>query len=200
MISQEIIIGGIVIGLLSSPVSIVKKPRFFWGSAAFDPISFFWISSFFLYGPVGALISSVIGGVAIALFSKEATPGLGAVLKCTGTFTVWATFYFALLLLPSEFPRAGVFTDFSFYLTLILAAGAVRCLLEIPLCYYAIAYFLSRSGKTTVTAGEMIEKFGGLGKYVLIMTALNLYLTVLDAIFSWVIVFPTGIFDNLAAW
>lgn len=200
MISSEMIIGGIVLGLISSPVSIIKKPRFFWGSAAFDPISFFWMIAFFLYGPIGALISSVIGGLAIGLFSKEATPWLGAFLKCTGTFTVWGTYWIATFLMPTEFPGAAVFSELSLMLKVLLAAGIVRCIVEIPLCYWAIPCFLSISGKTPVTSGDMVKKFGGPGKYVAKMTVLNLYLTFLDGLFSWAVVYPTGMFIRLAAW
>jgi len=38
---DKIILGSVLFGLLSAPISLLKKPRFFCGSAVFDPISFF---------------------------------------------------------------------------------------------------------------------------------------------------------------
>jgi len=44
--SATILSGSILLEFLSVPVCFFKKPRFFWGSAGFDPISFFWMISF----------------------------------------------------------------------------------------------------------------------------------------------------------
>jgi hypothetical protein len=185
----DILIGGIIIGLLSAPVAAIKKPRFFWGSAAFDPISFFWMVSFFLYGPLGALISTAIGAAAICRFSREATPVLGGILKSTGTTTVWLTLLGAAVLSGDHTAAGASFADPGLYIPAVLAAGAVRSLIEIPLCYRAIPFFLTRNTGKTVTGKNMLEQFGGMRKYILIMVFLNFYLTVLDAVFSWIIAF-----------
>ncbi len=196
----NILMGSTIIGLCSAPVSIMKKPRFFWGSAAFDPISFFWMVSFFLYGPLGALISTVIGAAAIARFSREATPVLGGILKGTGTMTVWLTLLCAGVLSADRAATGSLFADPGLYIPAALAAGAVRSLIEIPLCYRAIPFFLSRNTGKTVTGKNMLDRFGGPAQYILIMTALNFYLTFLDTLFSWLITFPTGLYDLLGRW
>jgi hypothetical protein len=196
----NILIGSSIIGLCSAPVSLMEKPRFFWGSAAFDPISFFWMVSFFLYGPLGALISTAIGAAAIARFSREATPVLGGILKGTGTMTVWLTLLCAAVLSADRAATGSSFADPGLYIPAALAAGAVRSLIEIPLCYRAIPFFLSRNTGKTVTGKNMLDRFGGPAQYILIMTALNFYLTFLDTLFSWLITFPTGLYDLLGRW
>ena len=134
--SDKTILFGIILGLLSVPISFIKKPRFFWGSSGFDPISFFWIVSFFLYGPIGALISSLIGALSIFLFSKEATPLLGAVLKFAGTFTIWFTFYYMLIISPNMLFFSLYFRELSIVAPFIILALIVRCIVEIPACFF----------------------------------------------------------------
>lgn len=197
---DKIILGSIIFGLLSAPISLIKKPRFFWGSAGFDPISFFWIISFFLYGPTGAIISSLIGALAIFLLSREATPLLGAILKFTGTLIVWITFYFILLMSPNMFCSPIYFQELTIYAPSVILAAIMRCIVEIPICFFAIPYFLTVSQKVYTSPHMMIEKFGGLFRYFLIMIGLNFWLTFLDALIPWLVVFPTGIYNKFAVW
>ena len=92
------------------------------------------------------------------------------------------------------------FTDVGLYTAASFIGAIVRCIVEIPACCIAIPYFLSRATKSSITLQSMFEKFGGALKYVLIMIALNFYLTFLDVLFSWLIVYPTGIYTAFAAW
>jgi len=194
------ILYGIILGLLSTPISIIKKPRFFWGSAGFDPISFFWVLSFFLYGPLAAFISSLIGAFSIAIFSKEPTPILGAILKFCGTLSVWLTFYLILLFSPTMLCSSIYFNELSIFIPAVILAAIMRCLIEIPACLFAIPYFLSVAHKETVTIHSMVEKFGGLVKYFLSMVSLNFWLTIVDSFIPWIVVFPTGIYNNFGMW
>lgn len=197
---MSLLLGSVIIGLASAPIAVIKKPRFFWGSAAFDPISFFWVIAFFLFGPIGALTSSAIGALAILLFSKEPTPRLGAILKFIGTLTVWATLYAtAVVFSGSDISAVMYFKNLENYAPAVLLAACVRCLVEIPACYYAIPYFLSRSTGAKTTSLMMIEKFGGMYRYIIIMVALNFWLTLLDALIPWLAIFPTGIY-KFAYW
>lgn len=198
--SNNIFLIIILLGLLSAPATLVKKPRFFWGSAGFDPISFFWMVSFFLYGPMGALISSLIGSLAICLFSREPTPLLGAVLKFAGTVTVWLTLYLILLISPNMLCSAIYFQELSIYAPSVILAAIMRCIVEIPACFFAIPYFLTISKKVPISSHAMIEKFGGLFRYFLIMIGLNFWLTLLDILIPWLIVYPTGIYTRFAVW
>jgi hypothetical protein len=145
-------------------------------------------------------MSSIIGSLSIALFSKEATPMLGAILKFTGTFTVWITLYFVVIFASDGLPSAMVLNNLGIYAFSVFLAAILRCVIEIPACYFAIPYFLTRSTKVSVSAQSMIEKFGGFIKYFLIMITLNFYLTFLDAFFSWLLVYPTGIYAKFAVW
>lgn len=197
---HNLILVSILLGLLSAPISLVKKPRFFWGSSGFDPISIFWMISFFLYGPVGFLISSLIGSVSIALFSREPTPLLGAILKFIGTLTVCFTLYFILFMSPNMFCSAIYFQEISIYLPSVILAAIMRCMVEVPACFFAIPYFLTISTKVPTTTHVMIEKFGGVLRYFLIMIGLNIWLTFLDTLISWLIVYPTGVYDKFAVW
>jgi hypothetical protein len=138
--------------------------------------------------------------LSIAFFSKEATPVLGAVLKFTGTLTVWITFYFVPIFKSYVLPSAIFFSDFTVYAPSVILAATLRSIVEVPACYFAIPYFLTRSTKVPVSSHIMFEKFGGLKKYFLIMIALNFYLTFLDAFISWLLVYPTGIYVRFAAW
>jgi len=197
---DKIILGSVLLGFLSAPISLIKKPRFFWGSAIFDPISFFWMISFFLYGPMGALISSLIGALAISLLSREPTPIVGAILKFTGTLTVWITFYFILLISPHMFCSAIYFHELTIYSPSVLLAAIMRCIVEITACFFAIPYFLTVSQKVSISFPMMIERFGGLFRYFFIMIGLNFWLTILDTIIPWLVVYPTGIYSRFAVW
>jgi len=46
----------------------------------------------------------------------------------------------------------------------------------------------------------MVEKFGGLVKYSLSMVGLNFWLTIVDSFIPWIVVFPTGIYNNFGMW
>jgi len=197
---DKVILGSIFLGLLSAPISLIKKPRFFWGSSLFDPISFFWMISFFLYGPMGALISSLIGALAISLLSREPTPLLGAILKFTGTLSVWITFYLILLISPHMFCSAVYFQELTIYAPSVVLAAIMRCIVEITACFFAIPYFLTISQNVSTTTHMMIERFGGLFKYFLIMIGLNFWLTFLDSLISWLVVYPTGIYSKFSVW
>jgi len=45
----------------------------------------------------------------------------------------------------------------------------------------------------------MVEKFGG-KKIFLTMIGLNFWLTFLDVVIPWLIVYPTGLYDKFAIW
>ncbi len=197
---MSVLLGSVVIGLVSAPIAALKKPRFFWGSAGFDPISFFWVIAFFLFGPVGAFISSAIGALGILLFSKEPTPGLGAVLKFIGTLTVWGTFYaFAAAFSDPAASFVLYYKNIEKYAPAVLVAACVRSLIEVPACYYAIPYFLTRSTHIKTNSRMMIEKFGGIYRFIVMLIALNVWLTILDAFIPWLVVYPTGLY-KLARW
>ena len=197
---DKTILFSILLGVFSAPISFIKKPRFFWGSAGFDPISFFWMISFFLFGPLGALISSFIGSISTFFFSREKTPLLGAVLKFTGTLIVWLTFYCMLRKSPNMFCSALYFKDIAIIVPFLILAAIVRCIVEIPACFFAIPYYLSKITEKTVSSHMMVEKFGGTTKFFLTMIGLNFWLTFLDVVIPWLIVYPTGIYDRFAVW
>lgn len=190
------IAAGLALGLVSIPIGWVPKPRFFWGSAVFDPTSFAWVLSFLLFGPAAALLSSLVGTVGIWRLSSEPTPALGASLKFLGTLPVWLVPAMAVAFsLGGGYPNAAL-GDLGTYSMLMLGAAAVRCIIEVPLCYYAIAYYRSAISGQRISPAQAIEGFGSLGRYVLILTAFNIWLTVIDSLVPWLITYPTG----LAAW
>ena len=198
--SHTILWGSVLLGFLSVPVCFFKKPRFFWGSAGFDPISFFWMISFLLYGPFAALLSSLIGSFGLSLFSKEPTPLLGAALKFTGTLTVWITFYFILFISPNMFCSTLYLEEPSIYMPLSLLAALFRCIVLIPVSFFAIPYFLSLAQKKPVSYHVMIEEFGGMFNFFFSMIGVNFWITFLDTLIPWLLVFPTGIHARFAVW
>jgi len=193
------IVGSIILGLVSVPIARIKKPRFFWGSAGLDPISFLWMISFFLFGPKGAFLSSIIGAIGIAKLSTEKTPRLGASLKFIGTMCVWGSM--TIMLFGFSLPYTGkTLNNLNIFIPFAFLSAIVRCLVEIPLCVLAIPYFLTVSRGEKITTSQMIEEFGGLKGYLLKMVLLNFWLTFLDTAIPWVLTYPTGIYSYSATW
>lgn len=193
------LLGALLLGAASILIAMIPKPRLFWGSAAIDPTSFPWIISFMLYGPLAALLSSLMGALAIALLSPEPTPRLGAALKFVGTACVWGTWW-ALMQAGVIACSGSALSPPTALLALVPVAGLVRCLVEVPACYVAIPYYMSRTLDRRVSPREALSEFGGVGRYVLIMSLFNLWLTLLDSAIPWALVYPTDAYKTWGTW
>lgn len=189
-----VLLWGVGLGLVTAAIALIPKPRLFWGSAVVDPSGVPWVVAFLLFGPGGALVASVVGAVGIWRLSREATPGLGAFMKWLGTLPVWGVPALAVaLVLGGDYPSPAL-ADLWLYLGLGLLAWVGRCLLALTVnYYYSIPRYRTTVSGARMTTREAMVEFGGTGRYILILGAFNLYLTLFDVVVSWLVVYPTGL-------
>ena len=101
---------------------------------------------------------------------------------------------------PNIFCSALYFKEIVVIAPFLTLAAIVRCTVEIPACFFAIPYYLSKTTEKTVSSHMMVAKFGGTTRFFLAMIGLNFWLTFLDIVIPWLIVYPTGIYDKFAVW
>lgn len=190
---------GAVLGLASLPVARMPKPRLFWGSAWVDPTSVPWVVGFLLFGPVSALAGSVVGALGIWKTSPEQAPALGAALKFLGTACLWLTAAVVVTVFwGGQYPPEQL-NSFQMAVALSLLGGLVRAAVIVPLDYFfSIPYYLSRYEKRKVTRSEAVAEFGGVPRYVVVLTLFNLWLSLFDLLIPWTVLYPTGLVRALA--
>ncbi|HLC30615.1 MAG TPA: hypothetical protein VJM51_07525 [Dehalococcoidia bacterium] len=198
---EDLVLGlltGAVFGLASLPVARMPKPRLFWGSAWVDPTGVSWVVGFLLFGPVSALTGSAVGTLGIWKTSPEPTPALGAALKFLGTTCLWLTVATVVTVFwDGRYPPQQL-NSFQMAVGLTLLGGLVRAAVMIPLGYfYSIPYYRSHQEKRRVTRTEAVAEFGGVARYVIVLTLFNVWLSLFDLLVPWIALYPTGLAQAL---
>lgn len=190
---------GAILGAVSIPVGRLPKPRLFWGSAWADPTSISWMLGFLLYGPAVAFVSSVVGAIGIWKTSPELTPALGAALKFVGTACVWATGTVVVTAYwGGQYPPPQLGT-LQMAVALALLGGLVRAAVIVPLDYFfSIPYYRSVYEHRKVSRREAMAEFGGIPRYIVVLTFFNLWLSLFDLLVPWAVLYPTGLTRFLA--
>lgn len=188
-----------ILGALSIFLVFAPDLRLPWGMAAFDFIAIPWIIAFLFSGLKSGLLTSVIGFFGIFFFSEEALPVVGATMKFSATLP--------LILVPSlilKFTRSkGSSESFAVkkvYVFSMAIAIVVRCLVTMFLNYYWAVPFMYNLDPTDVPGAFNFFFWGDpfssnpLIYYVLGVSLWNTWQGAVDAIISWLVVYPTNLY------
>ena len=197
---QELAVSS-MLGALSIFLVFAPDVRLPWGMAALDFIAIPWIIAFLLFGLKSGLLTSILGFLGIFFFSEEALPVVGATMKFSATIP--------LILVPAlvlKFTRSkGSSESFAVkkvYIFSMAMAIVVRCLVTMFLNYYwAIPYMYNL--KPTAVPGAFNFFFWGdpfssspFMYFVLGISLWNTWQGIVDAVVSWLVVYPTNIYKQ----
>lgn len=194
-----------ILGALSIFLVFAPDIRLPWGMAALDFIAVPWIVAFLLLGLKGGLLTSVIGFLGIFLFSEEAYPYIGATMKFSATIPMILIPAF-ILSLPKFRYSGENFMKKRFYVGLMAAAIIVRCLVTMFLNYYwAIPLMYGLKPSEVPSSFNWFFWGSPMNPNVLIYYALgvslwNTWQGVVDAVLSWLVVFPTKLYNQYKFW
>lgn len=193
----------VILGALSMVFVFSPDVRLPWGMAALDFIAVPWVVAFLLLGLKGGLLTSVIGFLSIFLFSEEPVPYIGATMKFSATIPL---ILIPALRLPGFKYSGETLMKKRIYAGLMAIAIAVRCLVTMFLNYYWAVPLMFGLTPSEVPASFNWFFWGNpmnpnpLMYYVLGVSLWNTWQGALDAILSWLVVYPTKLYHQYKFW
>jgi riboflavin transporter FmnP len=194
-----------VLGALSIFFVLTPDIRLPWGMAALDFIALPWIIAFLLLGLKGGLLTSSIGFLGIFFLSEEAIPYVGAIMKFSATVP--------MIIIPTLILNLSKFKYSSdslkskrIYAFLMAIAIVVRCLVMLLLNYYFAIPVMFGLTPSEVPFSFNYFFWGNqmqpnvLMYYILGVSLWNTWQGIIDAVLSWLVVFPTNLHKQLKFW
>jgi len=192
------------LGSLSILMVFAPDIRLPWGMAALDFIAVPWIVAFLLLGLKGGLLTSVIGFLAIFFFSEETYPHIGATMKFSATIPM--ILIPALILSLPKFKYSGESLGVKRVYAFLMVAGIiVRCLVTMFLNYYWAIPAMFGLKPYEVPASFNWFFWGKsmnpvLMYYLLGVSLWNTWQGTVDAVLSWLVVYPTKLYNQFKLW
>ncbi len=229
-ITTRILAGAALLGAISwmavlIPDDWLKVP--FWGIALIDLVAIPWIIAFLMFGLRGGLITSSIGTLAIFFFSEEPVPLAGAISKYLAITPLILTVYLILIKYPKFNNSAETLTRPRVYIAVFAPAVFVRCvvmvvvnlLIAIPLnMRYWTGIFISPSEVPAafydwLWKWPMENLFGRPAEFIDILQPgqlfvlfvvgiflFNIWLSFIELIISYIVVYRSGLYQEFAIW
>ncbi|MGY5875604.1 MAG: hypothetical protein RTU30_07650 [Candidatus Thorarchaeota archaeon] len=179
---KRVAIAGVLAALsvAISPIA-ASLPRYGWGIAYMDPVSWFWIVAFLIGGIDVGLLSMTAGTV--ALFAFDPT-GIGPFFKILATAPMIFIPWLAVELRGRK--EGGKFLSRKGRFAALMALGYIgRLGLMIPMNLYLVPLFVPGIGILEI---------------IIITTVLNAVQSVTDALVPFIVVFRTKLFDYFRMW
>ena len=153
-----------------------------WGIALFDHVSIFWMVAFLIGGPMVGSISLVAGG--IALFPFDPFSPFGPIFKMLATMPMMLVPWYGVKRLKDSVGGEALSRP-KFYATLMVMAILLRVAIMVPVNIAYLALF------APVISIETVIMFG---------VVLNVLQGMWDALIPFIVVYPTGLFENFKLW
>ncbi|MGY5852390.1 MAG: hypothetical protein RTU92_02360 [Candidatus Thorarchaeota archaeon] len=172
-----------VLAALSIAISPIAEviPRYGWGIAFMDPVSWIWIVAF-LIGGIGVGLLTMTAGT-VALFAFDPT-GIGPIFKILATAPMIIIPWLGVYLLGRK--EGGQFLSERSKYAMLMAVGYIARLgLMLPMNLYLVPLF--------VPTASVLE-------IVTITIALNGVQSVTDTLVPYLVVFRAKIFDYFRLW
>ncbi len=166
--------------------------------AALDFIAVPWIIAYLLFGLKSGLLTSIIGFLGIFFFSEEPLPLVGATMKFSATIPLMLVPALVLKFTRSKSPSES-FAAKKVYVFSMAMAIVVRCFVTMFLNYYWAIPFMYDLKPSDVPVAFNFFFWGDplssnpLTYYLLGVTLWNTWQGVVDAVVSWLVVFPTNL-------
>ena len=225
-IQTRVLAGSALLGTISWVFVLIPDIRVpGWGISLIDFVAVPWIVAFLLFGIRGGLITSAIGFIAIATFSEEVVPLLGAVTKFLAIMPLILIPPILLKLLPKRTSASETLARPRVYVTLFAPAVLVRDVVMTFVNLFAIPINVYYLFNVRISPSEVptsfyywfwqwpMENLFGLHDYVNRVSAsqllllfvvgvflLNTWLSILELTISYFFVYPSGLYREFATW